>query len=130
MSHSIYLAHGTGDDWRPCVIDGDLDAELRALTPRRVAGTGWDYESVNVTYNLTPMLREAGMQSWRDFHGMRAEDAAPLWEAVIAELRRDPAKYQALNPPNGWGTYDGVLEALLVLVAGCHRHPDAIVAVL
>lgn len=43
---------------------------------------------------------KAGMQGWR------------LLSHVVDALERDPCKYRAMNPPNGWGSYDTLLEVL------------------
>ena len=59
---------------------------------------------MNLTYNLTPMLRGAGMPPWDEFVGMDAHDAAGIWEGVVEELERDPELYDSLNPQNGWGS--------------------------
>ena len=86
-----------------------------------------DDTTFNLTYNLTPMLCAAGMPAWSEFIGMRAGDAGPIWQSVADELRRDPDRYKDLNPPNGWGDYDGAVEVISALAAACAKHPDATV---
>jgi hypothetical protein len=73
--------------------------------------------NVNVTYNLGPMLRAAGMD-WADFTCLRPEELTRKITATIEELKARPEHYRALNPPNGFGTYEGLITSLgEVLVA-------------
>ncbi len=65
---------------------------------------------LNVTYNLTPMLREAGFVGWGGLVGMRAVEAGEHILAVLDEMALDDARWRAMNPPNGWGDYDGCLQ--------------------
>lgn len=82
-------------------------------------------EGVNVTYNLSEMLAEAGMGRWSDYIGMSATEAAGRWEVTLDTLRSDPERFRKMNPPNGWGTYNGAMTALGSLVDICHDHPKA-----
>lgn len=67
--------------------------------------------SVNITYNLGPMLREAGMD-FEDFTRLESAALVARLRFTIAELASRPDRYRMLNPPNGWGSYDGLLKAL------------------
>jgi len=64
-----------------------------------------------------------------EFAGKLAGHCAPTLAAAIAELERDPAKYQAMDSPNGWGTYEHLLPALRELLAAFEAHPKATVVV-
>jgi len=122
MSADIWLVY----DEETVVVDDSFDAEMRSMVPMRSAGSV-DSTTFNLTYNLSPMLWGAGMPPWREFIGMRAGDAGPIWQAVADELRDDPGRYRELNPPNGWGDYEGAVEVISALAAACERHPDATV---
>jgi len=76
-------------------------------------------DDMNLTYNLTPMLRAAGMPPWRDFMGMRARAAGAIWQRVVDELRSDRERFEAMNPPNGWGSYEQAVEVLTRFAAAC-----------
>jgi hypothetical protein len=84
----------------------------------------------NLTYNLSPMLDAAGGY-WelicRQSQGKLGQDILPAVDALLAELRRDPAKYQAMNPSNGWGHYEGAVEFLTSLQFAIRQHPRAVV---
>ena len=83
----------------------------------------------NATHNLTEMASEAGcyLPLWQApesgiTHARQLID--PVHDAVAA-LRADPVRFTALNPANGWGTYDGFIAALDGLLTACQRYPDA-----
>jgi hypothetical protein len=83
-----------------------------------------DVDLCHMTYNLTPMLREAGMPPWRDFIDMPAARASHIWRNVREKLVADPDRFKELNPPNGWGDYDGAVEQLGLMVDRCAKHPQ------
>ena len=76
----------------------------------------------NTTHNVAPMiyraLEAAGIPLakeetwWQRFSGMTAGEGREYLSAVIVQLEADPERFQAMNPPNGWGSYDGLLEVL------------------
>jgi len=79
----------------------------------------------NITYNIAPMwvvaLGGAGIRRFEGAPGVEA--AGPLSEGV-ERMRADPATYRAMNPPNGWGNYEGALEYLDRLARACALHPS------
>jgi hypothetical protein len=84
----------------------------------------------NITHNLAPMFREAGVD-WHEYRDGEQHASVLLREVAHALTRMadEPARFKALNPPNGWGNYDGALAFLVRLAVDCLRHPDAIVRV-
>lgn len=80
------------------------------------------------TYNLTPMWRLAGIVSdgTRELDGRRCVDMEPVLSAGLADAWRRPSAYRELDPPNGWGDYDGFLEILTRLTRMCHEHPTGV----
>lgn len=103
MSYDVYLEIDTGapeDDWPTAVEIG------------------------NYTSNVAPMWAHAlnGVRL-RDFHHAPCSEAAgPLAEAV-KRMEADPATYREMNPPNGWGDYEGALHYLRRLAEACATHP-------
>jgi len=85
---------------------------------------------LNVTYNLTPMLKAAGFRGWRWVARptTTVTELAEHLARVSAELRRDSARYQAMNPVNGWGTYPGLLMALEDFTDRAKRFPDSVIS--
>lgn len=86
------------------------------------------HHSVNVTYNLGKMLREAGHPEWQALKGAPASEVAGVMDAVARTLRSDPDRFRAFNPPNGWGTYEGAIEYAEAFRDMCSEHPEATVA--
>lgn len=50
----------------------------------------------------------------------------PVAQAALDALKQDPERFQALNPSNGWGTYENALWFFEKLVASCESNPDHI----
>lgn len=85
--------------------------------------------SANITHNLNEMAAEAGIYKhlWRpeEIGITKAKQLiAPLREGLIAMVS-EPAKFKALNPPNGWGKYDGFLIWIANYMQACMDNPDA-----
>lgn len=70
----------------------------------------WSY-----TYNVRPMLERAGLESLHRIDGLRADIAALVVAAIVTRMDADMPTYRALNPPNGWGDADELLERLRAL---------------
>lgn len=97
-----------------------LDVDTGAKEPYRVCVFDW-----NVTYNLSKMWHEAG---W-DFdavEGKPASEVRPFAEKVLENLLREPHKYMPLQPANGWGDYDGLVDFFTELIKACREHPKTI----
>lgn len=89
--------------------------------------------SANITHNLNKMAVAAGIYEplWRpDEAGyFRAgELIEPLSEGLI-KLLADPEHYKQFNPPNGWGSYDGLVEFVTEYIEACKQNRDARVEV-
>lgn len=114
-------------------------AEWDAKFPDRIPlvvpqGEDDDYVySRNITHNLGRMADEAGIGKhlWEPdeigiTHAHQLID--PLREG-LALLRGDSARFQAFNPSNGWGSYEGLVEFVDSYLAACERYPMAEVEV-
>lgn len=81
----------------------------------------------NITGNLTPMLREAGIylgdEQWIDQPGSVMLSTV---QRAIDRMVDCPPAYRALNPENGWGSYEVALETLIGLRDAIARNPDAV----
>jgi hypothetical protein len=84
---------------------------------------GWNYTS-----NCGSMWRAAGADL-AEFHDKLAGDCLPNLTAAIAKMRAEPDTFRAMNPPNGWGSYDTLLPRLDELAGAFAEHPRAIVQV-
>jgi hypothetical protein len=85
----------------------------------------------NYTSNCAPMWRLAmpSTDGLAGMHEMKASDAAEALRAGIAAMEADSEPYRELNPSNGWGDFDGQLEALRRLLAAFEQAPNATVAI-
>lgn len=87
----------------------------------------------NITHNLSQMADAAGIYKalWRP-EELGITTAHQLTEQLrtgLAALLAEPEKFEALNPPNGWGDYDGLVEFVSGYLAACAEYPDAAVSV-
>lgn len=55
--------------------------------------------------------------------GLTGKQSIPILEQVISALEKSPEKFKAMNPENGWGSYDGFLQFLKELLAGAIKSP-------
>jgi hypothetical protein len=74
----------------------------------------WDY-----THNTNDMANsvihpddDTGQSWWRILDGMEGKAGAAFLGRIIEGLEADPDRFRAMNPPNGWGNYDGFLGVL------------------
>ena len=103
-----------------------MSADAWIETPAcKCCGRSPEYGSeVNITYNLSGMLREAGFVGWHDLVGMRARKAGRHILEVLNGMAEDAPKWRAMNPPNGWGDYDTCLqERLRAFAVQCIHAP-------
>lgn len=84
---------------------------------------GWNY-----TYNCSAMWRAAGFDL-RGCDGKPAGECLPSLRTAIAAMEDDPARFDAMNPPNGWGSRETSLPCLRRLAEAFARMPRAIVSV-
>ena len=69
----------------------------------------------NYTHNVGRMLSvAAGIDaSWyRMLNGMTGAEGAEFIDRTIKALEAEPERFEAMNPKNGWGSYDGILTVL------------------
>jgi hypothetical protein len=110
MSYDIYLEIDTGNGHK-AEVGGDL----------------------NYTSNVSPMWRKAftgtDFSFLGDIDGRRAGDCVTALRHAVAAMGGDPAAYEAMNPPNGWGDADGAREFLRKIADLCEQHPNCEVRV-
>lgn len=103
-----------------------LDVYLEVVRPVNVF---WQ----NYTHNCNVMAKAAGIYEavWRpDEHGItQAGQLIPLLRDGIRKMEDDPATFVALNPENGWGSYETFLPWLKKYLVACEENPDATVRV-
>jgi hypothetical protein len=83
----------------------------------------WQY-----TYNTSRMVYLAldrneytfDERNWiMHLNEMTGAEGAEFLGLVIKEMEGDPEAFRALDPPNGWGDYDGMLRVLKEMHQAC-----------
>ncbi len=87
-----------------------------------------DHVSWNFTGNGARMWHPAGAHI-SEWSGQTTEFCAMQLADALATLQRDPVKFRALEPSNGWGTYDQMVLALADLLEMLRKSPGAKVSV-
>lgn len=89
----------------------------------------WPGGPGDYTSNVSGMWAHALGYSLSDLDGKKAGDCTADLKRAVADMIANPAVYEAMNPPNGWGDYAGALEYLRDLRDACVAHPKATVDV-
>jgi hypothetical protein len=80
----------------------------------------------NYTYNVSPMLKAI---DWKEgihiLNGKKAQDCVLSLQFGIRKMEDNSAEYIAMNPENGWGSYEGCLKWLRTILSHCEQHPLA-----
>lgn len=113
----------------------EWDERFPGREPVRVlaGGEAGEVYHANITHNLGRMAAEAGLYQalWHpdEIGATHAHLLIFPLEAGLARLRSDPKHYRALNPSNGWGTYEGLVRFVEGYLAACVEWPQAEVRV-
>jgi hypothetical protein len=84
-------------------------------------------EYFNITYNVRPMFVEAFQDEdgIRSLHNKKVIDCLESLDRAIRDMEIFAAKYDYMNPKNGWGSYLGTLDFLRKLRATAGDYPFA-----
>ena len=66
--------------------------------------------SWNYTHNCNDMMRDAGYNWVYSLGGQKVIDTIPKFQEMLQNLKHDPEKFRAMNPSNGWGSYDSLVN--------------------
>ena len=86
------------------------------------------YDS-NVTYNLADIYYKCIDGGFKSLNKMNCKNALPIITKAIENMLENEKEYRKLEPSNGWGTYDGLLQELRDLRNCCEDNPDGIIEV-
>lgn len=75
-----------------------------------IDANGVEDNELNITYNLSGMLAEAGFEGWASLAGRPAHEVAVEMLDLLNDMALEPQRWRAMNPPNGWGDYDRCLQ--------------------
>lgn len=80
-----------------------------------------------ITYNLSAMFQEAtGGLRFTDMGGRSGAECGRILRAALQRLVSDPERFEVLNPPNGWGDYDGLVQETAKAAIAAARYPNAV----
>ncbi len=85
--------------------------------------------SANITHNLSRMAEEAKIYKhlWRpnDLGITKAQELIePLTKGIVL-MRHEPERFKALNPKNGWGSYEDFIPWIERYISACCDYPNA-----
>jgi hypothetical protein len=108
-------------------INMSLDLWIEPKTCEHCGHTP-ECEVVNITYNLAPMWYAVYPDDKQmiNIDGLLGEVAEIDLIVARQELKECPEKFIALNPKNGWGTYEGFVACIEKLIELCKKYPDGI----
>ena len=95
--------------------------------------SGSESISFNITHNLAPMAKKAGLYEplWRPEENYDEPVLAnDVYQAVVTgfnNLMFDPECYKDLNPENGWGDYNSLVDFTADVLAALRQYPLAVV---
>lgn len=82
--------------------------------------------SFNITYNLGCMWREIYPyhEKMIPIEGMTAQESLEMLQRAYDELKLNPEKFEAMNPANGWGSYEDFLYFIDDLIDTAKEFPS------
>jgi len=102
----------------------ELSIDTGGPEPHRV-----EFFSGNITHNLNEMADAAGIYKalWHpDEVGITvASDLITPLTSGLEKMRSEPEQMRQHNPPNGWGTYEGLMRFVDEYLEACVAHPKA-----
>jgi len=121
LDFSIYIEVASPDDADDFLPVNDLSLPTRALYLQGVFTT-------NITHNLGRMAGKVGLHEllWRpgyEYTKITPEFVDKVFDGY-KELLLHPAKYEQYNPPNAWGTYEGLAVTVHHIIIACSRYPN------
>jgi len=73
-------------------------------------GIRFENASWNYTHNCNKMMKIAGYDWIYNLDGQKVADTIPKFQEMLKNLKSDPEKFRAMNPSNGWGSYDSLVN--------------------
>ena len=60
---------------------------------------------------------------WEHLDGMTGPEGAAYLDLIVTRLEANPVRFRAMNPENGWGSYDTLLKTLREMRAAVPEAP-------
>jgi hypothetical protein len=119
--HQTTREQASGGQVSTMMITLSLEIDTGGHEPALV----WDW---SYTSNAAPMWKAAGADL-ADFEGRLAGECLPFLRHAAQQLRIHVERFDAMNPPNGWGSRESLVDALGRLTEAFERHPGCSVRV-
>lgn len=90
--------------------------------------------SYNITHNLNKMAGKGSslyQALWRpeELGFTKAKQLIPVLALNLTLMQQFPERFKALNPENGWGSYELLLECVSKYLEACLDYPEATIEV-
>ncbi len=83
-------------------------------------------EEFNITTNVAPMFYAAIPETGiRTIYGMTGADALPTLQFIRTYFEDNKTKLEAMEPSNGWGTFDDTYKFLCEMVRASMNNPTS-----
>ena len=83
----------------------------------------------NITHNLNSMAGACFLYEplWRPIENnwLIASDITSLLFSGLTLLKSDPERFKLLNPENGWGKYETLIDFTETTLEACKKFPNA-----
>ena len=84
----------------------------------------------NITHNVSSMWTKAGCHDeLYDSEGKLAQDIIPALVKARDDMEQNPKEYKKLDPPNGWGDFEGAFRFLEAVLKACRKYPKAVIRI-
>lgn len=88
--------------------------------------THWELWWRNITHNLIPMWRKAGVyEALYESDGKTAGQYVVALRRGVEDIRQNFGEYKKLDSPNGWGLVEHALTFLEAALEAFQKNPDA-----
>ena len=72
------------------------------------------------------MIRHAGFDEWPHLPAdITAKELGEKLQLAYKNLMNNPDIYKAMNPANGWGSYETLLPVINTVGGNCLKYPSA-----
>jgi hypothetical protein len=104
-----------------------LDLDL-LLDQCKHCGRSSERLSFNCTYNCGSMWFKIYPDDEKmvPIDEMTGKESYYILKHAVDMLLANPEVFEALNPPNGWGSYKGFFEFISDMLLAAHKHPHGI----
>lgn len=79
----------------------------------------------NYTYNTNRMVRDAGWPEFPDVGPLSSDELGRKLASVLDAMGGNRRRFEAMNPGNGWGSYESLFDRLSQMRVAAVAHPTA-----